>query len=311
MREHDGYDDRGSSATARSTETSGVALGPRSSRRPAPRSRGRRAAPRRDASRKDPPGGTAAGCYAAEPGAVAAPGRPAPRRTASRRDPYRRGALGRELMVLVFGALAFAMLIRVVFVQAFFIPSESMEETLLVGDRVLVNKIVYDVRDVRRGDIVVFDGVDVFTRKPAEDNSGGPAERSLREVARWFGAPAGGGKDYIKRVIGLPGDRVTCCDEKDRITVNGIPLDEAAYLFPGDKPSAQKFDLVVPGDRLWVMGDHRSRSSDSRAHLGHPGGGTVPLDNVVGRAFVVVWPLDRARRLPVPDSFGSLDYGRE
>jgi signal peptidase I len=219
--------------------------------------------------------------------------------------------MGRELMALVLGALALAVLIRVVLVQAFFIPSESMEHTLLVGDRVLVNKVLYDVRDVRRGEIVVFDGVDVFTRAQGGNATSGPFERSLRAAARLVGAPAGGEKDYIKRVIGLPGDRVTCCDDKGRLTVNGIPLEEADYLFPGDKPSNQKFDIVVPDGRLWVMGDHRSRSSDSRAHLGDPGGGTVPLDKVVGRAFVVVWPLDRARQLPVPEGFRSLDYGRE
>jgi len=271
MREHSSRSDRGYGGRA----TSADAARPRSARS--------RAAPR------------------------ARPAHPPVHRPARRRS--RRRSLRRELLILIAGALVIAVVVRVLFVQAFFIPSESMQQTLLVGDRVLVNKILYDVRDIRRGEIVVFDGVGVFTDRPDERSTSGPFERTLRAMSRVTGASERGGKDFIKRVIGLPGDRVACCDDKHRLTVNGIPLEEKDYLFPGDTPSQQKFDVVVPDGRLWVMGDHRSRSADSRAHLGAPGGGTVPLSNVVGRAFVVVWPLYRARALPVPESFSSLDYG--
>jgi signal peptidase I len=105
-----------------------------------------------------------------------------------------------------------------------------------------------------------------------------------------------GGPDYIKRVIGVGGDRVTCCDKRGRITVNGRPVTES-YLYPGDNPSRVPFDIEVPEGRLWVMGDHRDDSRDSRDHLGDPGGGTVPVGKVIGRAEWIVWPLSRWRSL--------------
>jgi signal peptidase I len=115
-----------------------------------------------------------------------------------------------------------------------------------------------------------------------------------------FGHP---GDILIKRVIGLPGDHVACCDAQDRVTVNGVPLSEKSYLYPGDLPSESRFSITVPPGRLWVMGDHRLISDDARDHLGDPGGGTIPESAVVGRAFVVIWPLDRWRFLPIPATF--------
>ena len=116
---------------------------------------------------------------------------------------------------------------------------------------------------------------------------------------QWVGGPLGLApareRDFIKRVVGLPGDRVTCCDDTGRVTVNGFALDERAYLYPGDAPSAVRFDVVVPTGRLWLMGDHRGSSQDSRSLLGEPGGGMVPQSRVLGRAFVVVWPLGDLR----------------
>ena len=114
-----------------------------------------------------------------------------------------------------------------------------------------------------------------------------------------------GEKDYIKRVIGVPGDTVKCCDAKGRVTVNGVPLDEKGYLYPGDVPSQKFFEVKVPQGRLWVMGDHRMVSLDSRSHMGDPGGGTIPIDKVIGRAFVVVWPFSRAAVIPIPDTFNQ------
>jgi len=115
-----------------------------------------------------------------------------------------------------------------------------------------------------------------------------------------FGHP---GDILIKRVIGLPGDEVACCDAKGRVTVNGVPLNEQSYLFPGNDPSESRFNISVPPGRLWVMGDHRLISDDSRGHQGQPGGGTIPESAVVGRAFVIIWPLSRWRILPIPDTF--------
>jgi signal peptidase I len=210
-----------------------------------------------------------------------------------------------ELPVLLVVAVVAAFLVKTFLLQVFFIPSVSMEQTLLVNDRVLVDKLTYDFRDIKRGQVVVFDAAGVLAPDTAVQaaSGGNVVERGLRSFAGALGLSQGNETDYIKRVIGLPGDRVACCDAQGRLTVNGVPLDEGAYLFPGDVPSTSQFDVVVPADRLWVMGDHRSASADSRSRIGSPGGGFVPIDRVVGRAFVRTWPVDRIGRLPVPDTF--------
>lgn len=182
--------------------------------------------------------------------------------------------------------------------QAYFIPSPSMEHTLEVGDRVLVNKASYRGGSPQRGQIVVFNGVEGFA--PTGNTHGGFWNSALSLLGL-----SSDSDDYIKRVIGIPGDRVRCCDAQGRLQINGISLDEP-YLYPLDVPSRERFDIVVPAGRLWVMGDHRSRSADSRAHMGAPGGGTVPIDKVVGRAIAIVWPLSHAGWLRVPDSFERL-----
>lgn len=114
---------------------------------------------------------------------------------------------------------------------------------------------------------------------------------------------ASNGTDYIKRVIGLPGDHVACCDPQGRITVNGVPLQEGAYLYPGERSSGERFSVTVPPGRLWVMGDHRRDSADSRDHTDGPGEGTIPESAVVGRAFAVIWPPSQVRSLPIPSTF--------
>ncbi|GLW04933.1 hypothetical protein Misp01_00630 [Microtetraspora sp. NBRC 13810] len=216
----------------------------------------------------------------------------------------KKGSFWRELPVLIVVALALALIIKTFVIQAFYIPSESMENTLLTNDRVLVNKLVYHTRDIERGDIVVFSGVDSWDPEVQFAEPSNPVSAAFRWVGNALGLVPGE-KDYIKRVIGVPGDKVKCCDAKGRVTVNGVPLDEEGYLYPGDVPSQRFFDITVPQGRLWVMGDHRSVSLDSRAHSGDPGGGTIPIDQVVGRAFVIVWPFSRATTLPIPDTFGQ------
>ena len=210
------------------------------------------------------------------------------------------------LLVVAFG-IAFA--VKALLVQAFYIPSGSMEETLAVGDRVLVNKLVYRTRDIERGDIVVFDGTDVFSPEIEVPEPSNPVQAVLREIGRAIGVAPPDERDFIKRVIGVGGDRVACCDDAGRITVNGVPLEEQSYLYPGDAPSEERFDVEVPEGKLWVMGDHRSASADSRAHLGDPGGGFVPVDQVLGRAFVVVWPVGRWQELPIPETFAQPGLG--
>lgn len=203
--------------------------------------------------------------------------------------------LRRTALWVTLAALA-VLLVRALVVQSFVIPSGSMEPTLLPGDRVLVSRSAYRLGEVHRGDVVVFDGTGVFDPEPAAPQR--PLARAGRALASAVGAPVGE-QDYAKRVVGLPGDRVACCDPQGRLTVDGAPLDEP-YVHPGDVPSELRFDVVVPPGRVWVMGDHRSVSADSRSHLGDPGGGTVPLRRIVGRVVAVYWPLDRAARVGRP-----------
>ena len=210
-----------------------------------------------------------------------------------------------DIPVTIAIALGVVLLITTFVVKPFSIPSGSMEDTLAVGDRVLVNRAVYHFRPVERGDIVVFDGSDSFV--PSSDvPTRNPVAGAFVWVGQSIGVMAPDSTDYIKRVVGVGGDRVMCCDAQGRITVNGTPLDEQSYLFPDDPPSTQTFDVEVPQGMLWVMGDHRSNSADSRAHLGDPGGGFVSESKVVGRAMAVAWPLTSGEFLSIPETFASV-----
>jgi signal peptidase I len=207
--------------------------------------------------------------------------------------------------VVVVSALAMSVLLKTLVFQAFWIPSESMETTLVVGDRVIVEKVTGRWRDVRRGDVVVFRDPGDWLTAPVEPPGRNRASRAIGRGLAFLGlAPDTSGDDLIKRVVGVPGDRVRCCDTRGRVSVNGVPLDEP-YLFPGDAPSDLRFDVRVPPDRLWVMGDHRGFSQDSRAHQDDPRDGMVPLDHVIGRAVVIVWPIDRMTRLERPETYGQ------
>jgi signal peptidase I len=204
-----------------------------------------------------------------------------------------------ELPVLVLIAIVLALLIKTFLVQAFYIPSESMQNTLQVKDRVLVNKLVYDFRQPHRGEIVVFNGVE-WQQEVAVAPTGSGPQRWLRGFASAVGLGPPNEKDFIKRVIGLPGDTVQCCSADGRVTVNGHPLTEP-YIFDNTPEAQRSFGPIkVAKGRLWVMGDHRGVSADSRSHVTDQWHGTIPIDHVVGRAFVIVWPMSRAGGLPIP-----------
>jgi signal peptidase I len=220
----------------------------------------------------------------------------------------RGGVIGfvRETVIVVGTALVLSLLIKTFLVQAFFIPSPSMEPTLVAGDRVLVSQLTPGPIDLARGDIVVFKDPGSWL-DPVPEADRGPVGEAVVEVLTFVGVlPQDSGEHLIKRVIGLPGDTVACCDAEGRVTVNGVPLDEP-YVYPGNEPSDMTFEVTVPAGRMWVMGDHREASQDSRWHQDLPGQGTVPVDDVVGRAVVVIWPLSRAERLGnFPETFAGV-----
>ena len=211
---------------------------------------------------------------------------------------------GPSWLLLAGVAVVVMLLVRGFLVQSFYVPSGSMEPTIEPGDRILVNKLASG-DDLTRGDVVVFDGTTTFAvadRSPHQAD--GLVGRTLAGAASAVGIDLGE-QDFVKRVVGLPGDHVVCCDADGRLTVNGKAVKED-YLYPGDKPSELTFDVTVPAGRLWVMGDHRSDSADSRAHLGDPGGGMVRVQDVVGRAVVTFWPLGRLGGLPSPAALADI-----
>ncbi|MFC6243000.1 signal peptidase I [Knoellia sp. 3-2P3] len=210
-------------------------------------------------------------------------------------------AATKEFVIVIGMALVLSFVVKTWLLQAFYIPSGSMEDTLVLNDRVIVSKLTPGAFDLKRGDIVVFsDPGDWVDPLPKAEH--GPAVTAIRQGLMFVGLLPNDAEDHlIKRVIGLPGDRVVCCDEGERLTVNGVPLVES-YIKPGDAPSSTDFDITVPEGSVWVMGDHRSDSSDSRFHdpAGNGADGSVPQSLVVGRAVALVWPLDHLTWLSNP-----------
>lgn len=209
---------------------------------------------------------------------------------------------GKEILTILVIAVVLSFLIKTFLFRAFYIPSGSMENTLRIDDRIFVNLLVPKPMAIERGDVVVFKDTQGWLGavEPTPTNW-------VTEVGTFIGLiPDSSQQHLVKRVIGLPGDTVACCDHDGKVTVNGKAITEP-YLFPGAAPSDSPFEWTVPAGHLWVMGDHRNNSMDSRAHQAMSGNGFVPIDNVEGRAVVIAWPLSHLGILGnYPDVFADV-----
>jgi signal peptidase I len=223
-------------------------------------------------------------------------------RSAQRPSSPRVGRFVRELVVIVAVALLASALLRAFVVQAYYVPSGSMLPTIELQDRILVSRI----GDVDRGEVVVFEDPGGWIPESEKPEPPGAARRALE----WIGVlPATGHEHLVKRVVGVPGDHVVCCNAQGRLTINGYAVDESDFLFQGEQQADNvRFDVVVPADHVFVLGDHRFVSGDSSRQEG--ASAFVPLDNVVGRAFAVIWPPGNTHLLGVPDAYDDVPDGR-
>ncbi len=208
----------------------------------------------------------------------------------------------RDVVVIVLIAVLVSFVIKTFFVRSFYIPSASMEDTLAINDRILVDEITPRFGDYARGDVIVFRDPGGWL-PPTIRPERSPFVEGVEWMLSLVGLAAPDSEDHlIKRVVGVPGDRVVCCNALGQTEINGVPIDETPYLKlqPGQSaPTEHTYDVTVPADSLWVLGDNRDRSQDSRYHVDQPGGGFVPIDNVVGRAFLITWPIGH---------FGTIDF---
>jgi signal peptidase I len=226
------------------------------------------------------------------------------------------GRFARQLLIILVAAGLLTLLLKVFVVQVYVIPSASMQNTLMTNDRVLVNKLTYDFRGIDRGDIVVFSGAGTWgdlNGNPIAALPSNPVARFWDETLAAIGLRADT-TDYVKRVIGLPGDHVACCTDGN-ITINGVQLNESSFIIPANDGNSQaaapasqsKFSITVPSGRLWVMGDNRTDSDDSMLRYTQEGysliRSTIPENEVAGRAFFVIWPPSQFGDLPIPAAF--------
>ncbi|WP_430592672.1 signal peptidase I [Humidisolicoccus flavus] len=239
------------------------------------------------------------------------PAEPSEQERGSRRS--QRGILLflRDLIVIFLIAILISFLVKTFLIRPFWIPSESMSDTLQVDDRVIVSLLTPDVIPLSHGNIVVFEDPGGWLQDPPKTNEDTGFMRVVDDVLTFIGLAPDNSHGYlIKRVIGLPGDTVACCTDFGQLTINGLPIDEPYLELPDPSYAASgvDFSVTIPEGAVWVMGDNRYRSADSRAHQDDPHGGTVPIDNIVGRAVVVSWPLSHWTWL---DSFADVYEGVE
>ena len=212
-----------------------------------------------------------------------------------------KGSGFRELPILVVSALVLSIVVKTFLVQFFYIPSGSMENTLQVNDRVGVNKLGALFSDIKRGEVVVFRDPASWLSTPYDDSTG--ISKVVKDALVFVGVLPDPAKQYlIKRVIGVGGDRVVCCSSGGKLEVNGIEVDEP-YIYAGNKPSDSTFDVTVPEGFVWVMGDHRAASADSRFHQEDINQGMVPTSKVTGRVIGIIWPI---KNIGIVSSFSSL-----
>ena len=217
----------------------------------------------------------------------------------TRRPRRKSGGIGRflrDVALILVAAIVISFLIKTFLIRSFYIPSESMEPTLNVNDRIIVNELVPDLTPISHGDVVVFKDPGGWLPPNSTPPEPNPVVGFFDWLLSFVGLTAPDSNDHlIKRVIGLPGDHVVCCNEFGQMTVNGVPLEEPYVQLPPGVTAVSKddFDITVPKSSLWVMGDNRYNSEDSRYNRDKPGNGFVPFDNVVGRAVLISWPIDR------------------
>jgi signal peptidase I len=217
----------------------------------------------------------------------------------------KKGSLLREIPIIIGSALIVSIIVKTFFLHFFFIPTGSMENTLQVGDRIAVNKFGALFSEIKRGEIVVFADPDNWLGQAPDDQSTGLLGQG-KNLLITIGVVPDPAKQYlIKRVIGVGGDTVICCDDQERLTVNGKSIAEP-YVYENDKASESNFNVTVPEGFIWVMGDHRGASSDSRFHTNDVNAGMVPLSKVVGRATFIVWPISNLDFLEKGSDLGKL-----
>jgi signal peptidase I len=220
------------------------------------------------------------------------------------------GVFLRDAIIIVVAALVVSFVIKTFLIRSFFIPTDSMDQTLIRDDRIIVSQLHGGPLELRRGDVIVFvDPGGWLSLQPgvSEDD---PLTRLLDGVSLFLGLSSPDDNEHlVKRLVGLPGDLVVCCDELGAMSINGVPLAEPYVSLPEGvtKVSSNDFEVIVPEGALWVMGDNRYNSADSRRNMDKPGGGFVPLENVVGRAIVISWPQERWTWLSnYPETFAGV-----
>jgi len=214
----------------------------------------------------------------------------------------KKGSLLKELPILVVVALVVSLLIKTFAVQFFYIPSGSMENTLQIKDRVAVNKVPFISKSINRGDVVVFRDPDNWLPEIVDYATNKYVAKAKSALVAVGVLPNPAKQYLVKRVVGVAGDHIVCCTKGGNLTVNDVEVTEP-YIYAGNKPSEMTFDVVVPEGKIWVMGDHRGASADSRFHQDDINKGMVPTSKVTGKVVGIIWPI---KNLGFVSSYSSL-----